>query len=180
MRQPREWASLVPLVKSIIGSTHADVKVGVGLNFAALDAVETHSVYASSAVASNTGSGQRGLYNVTQLPFSSKIPPIDGQGVKELLTETVDFLGISAYAPYSGESFALNEFENSAFNVGDSLRVYAKGLELASFVRSDRLELHYGEFGIGGSQDGNMKVSIAHCAGHWYNQMRLPTQSHAA
>jgi hypothetical protein len=150
MRYTSAWASLVPAIKSTIGLKLADVKVGVGLNFNALDAVEKHEAGAVSGglFGALIGSGSRGGLRVP-------IPPIDATGVRDLLSNTVDFVGISAYAPYSGAGFPAREFENSAFNVGDALRSLAAGLDLASLAASGRLELHYSEFGIGGGTNGN-------------------------
>jgi hypothetical protein len=121
------------------------VQVGIGLNFNALEAVE----------GSSQGSflGFFGGSRASRYP----VPAIDGPGVYQLLTNQIDFLGISAYAPYTGPGMGLNEFENSAFNVADSLRIHA-GVDLLSLLRSGRLELHYSEFGIGGGSEGNSAV----------------------
>lgn len=40
-----------------------------------------------------------------------------GAGVKDLLENRISFIGISAYAPFTGPGFALNELENAAFMI---------------------------------------------------------------
>jgi len=153
MRFTSAWASLIPTIKSTIGSTHADVKVGVGLNFNALDAVETQT-------SANTGSG------VLDMLFGSgarapryPVPSIDASGVYDLLSNEVDFLGVSAYAPYSGTGFSTNEFQNAAFNVGTMLANLAAGVNLAGLANAGKIELHYSEFGIGCGVNGNAQVA---------------------
>jgi hypothetical protein len=59
----------------------------------------------------------------------------------------------------SGPLFSLSEFENSAFNVGDSLKTLGNGVCLSCLVNAGKLELHYSEFGVGGGQEGNGNVS---------------------
>jgi hypothetical protein len=66
---------------------------------------------------------------------------------------------LSSLLHHSGASFGLNEFENSAFNVGDSLKQLGNGVCLSCLVNAGKLELHYSEFGIGGGHEGNVQVS---------------------
>lgn len=150
MRYTSQWATMVSAIKNIIGTKNADVKVGIGLNFNALDATETHPP-AGTLFPFLLGSGQR----ASRYP----VPGIDGGAVRDLITNKIDFVGISAYAPYSGPGFGLSEFENSAFNVGDALRTFGGGVDLASLAKSGKIELHYSEFGIGGGKNGNAEVS---------------------
>lgn len=164
MRYTSQWATMVPAIKSIIGGKHADVKVGIGLNFNALDATETHPPQGSGLVGFLLGSGQR----AARYP----VPGIDGGAVRDLITNKIDFVGISAYAPYSGPGFGINEFENSAFNVGDSLKSFGGGVNLAGLANSGKIELHYSEFGIGGGQNGNAAVSF-HAATGWCSVTQL-------
>lgn len=51
------------------------------------------------------------------------VPQIDEEGLRRLFTQQLDFLGISAYAPYNiaGRDLALREFENSAFMLCDEM-----------------------------------------------------------
>ena len=114
MRYTSQWATMVPAIKNIIGNKHADVKVGIGLNFNALGDTETHPPQGSGLIGFLVGSGQR----ASRYP----VPAIDGGAVNDLLSNKIDFVGISAYAPYSGPGFSINEFENSAFNVGEALK----------------------------------------------------------
>lgn len=147
MRYTSDWMTLVPLVKNTIGSNLADVKVGADLNFNALDAVEG---------ATTTGaSGFLGaLLGGSATAANPNAPAIQAANVNSLLSEKLDFLGISAYSPYSGAGFSTSEFQNAAFNVGDALSTLANGVSLANLARSGKLELHYSEFGIGGGVDG--------------------------
>jgi hypothetical protein len=128
----------------------ADVMVGIGLNFNALDQTE-YSVAPNQGLGWIFGSGAR----APRYP----VPTIDGAALNNLVSNEIDFIGISAYAPYSGPGMSLNEFENSAFNVGDSLKTLGNGIDLAALVNSGKLELHYSEFGIGGGNEGNAAVS---------------------
>jgi hypothetical protein len=155
MRYTSQWATMVNAIKSIIGTKNADVKVGIGLNFNALDATETHPP-AGTLFPFLLGSGQR----ASRYP----VPGIDGGAVRDLISNKIDFVGISAYAPYSGPGFSLSEFENSAFNVGDALKQFGGGVNLAGLANSGKIELHYSEFGIGGGKNGNAEVSRAAAA----------------
>lgn len=151
MRFTSDWASLIPTVKSIIGITYADVKVGVGLNFNALDAVE--------GVTPNPTTGFLGAIFGGGSTTAVNTPAIQSANVNDLLSNRIDFVGVSAYSPYSGAGFSLNEFQNAAFNVGDALASLANGVSLVSLVQSGKLELHYSEFGIGGGVNGNPQIS---------------------
>jgi hypothetical protein len=154
MRYTGQWSSLVPAIKSIIGNKYADVKVGIGLNFNALGDTETHPPQNTGLMGFFLGSGQR----APRYP----VPGIDGSGVNDLISHKIDFVGISAYAPFNGADFGLSEFENSAFNVADSLRGLAN-VNLAGLVNSGKVELHYSEFGVGGGQNGNAQVGSCGC-----------------
>jgi hypothetical protein len=46
------------------------------------------------------------------------VPPIDGPGIKSLIEQKLDFVGVSAYAPLSGPGMQRKEFENAAFMLG--------------------------------------------------------------
>lgn len=174
MRFPSDWTGLVPVVKSIVGSALADVKVGVGLNFNALDAVESQPLEGAAA---STGSQLEagmgsfwGLFGRTPstpaVRYPSSVPAINPASVKDLLANKADFLGISAYYPYSGTDFATAEFVASAQQVATDLATLAGGLNLAALAGSGKLELHYSEFGIGcGVNDKNeVAPSATACA----------------
>jgi hypothetical protein len=170
MRYTRQWAQLVPIIRNIISDQHADVKVGIGLNFNNVDATETRSALASDADGYFVGSGQRAAAPAPaadgqQAPLakgSATAPKIDSTGVKQLLQQVIDFVGVSVYAPITGPDFRLNELENSAFVCGDNLRYFADGVRLADLVRAGKLELHYSEFGLGGGSPGNQRVCTAY------------------
>lgn len=104
MRYTDAWATLVPVVKDTIGSSYADVKVGAGLNFNALDAVEGATNSASTGLFGALLGGVTGQTNPSA-------PPIQAANVNNLLSNGLDFLGISAYAPYTGANFGITEFQ---------------------------------------------------------------------
>eukprot|EP00878_Enallax_costatus_P016588 GHUV01017406.1.p1 GENE.GHUV01017406.1~~GHUV01017406.1.p1 ORF type:complete len:494 (+),score=70.49 GHUV01017406.1:303-1784(+) len=153
MRYTAEWQALIPGLRSTIGSKHADVKIGIGLNFNALDAVEGGTPPPNGGLIGWLVGSRRASQN--------PIPSIDAAAVNKLVSQDIDFIGISAYAPYTGPGMQLNEFENSAFNVGESLRLLANGVNIASLINSGKLELHYSEFGIGGGDENNARVGLA-------------------
>lgn len=153
MRYTSDWASLIPVVRDTIGSGYADVKVGAGLNFNALDAVE--------GATTSTAGGFFGSLLGGAATSNPNAPAIQAANVNNLLSSQLDFLGISAYSPYSGANFGTSEFQNAAFNVGDALASLANGLNLPSLARSGKLELHYSEFGIGGGVDGKTQFAAS-------------------
>ncbi|KAF6266415.1 hypothetical protein COO60DRAFT_1474808 [Scenedesmus sp. NREL 46B-D3] len=136
MRYTRDWVSTIPDLRALIGTTLADVKFGVGLNFNALDQTEY-------SVAPNQGLGWFGSRaSAARYP----VPSIDGDALNDLVTKEVDFIGISAYAPYSGPGI---------------LRTLGNGIDLAALINSGKLELHYSEFGIGGGNEGNAAPAVS-------------------
>lgn len=147
MRYTSDWMSTIPSLRAIMGSDLADIKFGIGLNFNALDQTEY-------SVAPNTGFGW--MFGAQR--SDRYAPSIDAAAIYNMVTNTIDFIGISAYAPYTGPGMGLNEFENSAFNVGESLRSLG-GVDLTALINSGKVELHYSEFGIGGGNEGNAQVS---------------------
>jgi hypothetical protein len=151
MRYTSDWASLIPVVRDTIGSNYADVKVGAGLNFNALDAVEGSTA--------STGAGFLGALLGGAATSNPNAPAIQAANVNNLLSNQLDFLGISAYSPYSGANFGTSEFQNAAFNVGDALASLANGLNLADLAKSGKL--HYSEFGIGGGVDGKNQFAAS-------------------
>lgn len=153
MRYTSDWSTLVPVIRQTIGSGYADVKVGAGLNFNALDAVE--------GTTSSAGTGILGALLGGSTTSNPNAPAIQAANVNALLSNQLDFLGISAYSPYSGANFGTTEFQNSAFNVGDALATLANGLNLANLAKSGKLELHYSEFGIGGGVDGKNQFAAS-------------------
>lgn len=42
-------------------------------------------------------------------------PPVDGEGLRQLIAGKLDFIGVSAYAPLAGAGFPTKELENAAF-----------------------------------------------------------------
>jgi hypothetical protein len=170
MRFASDWAALFPVVKSIIGNSLADIKVGVGLNFNALDAVESQPLEgstASSTAGSQLEAGMGSFWSAFGLStpsapavcYPSSVPAINPASVRDLLANKADFLGISAYYPYSGADFVPAEFEASARQVATDLSRLAGGLDLASLAGSGKLELHYSEFGIGCGVDGKNQIA---------------------
>jgi hypothetical protein len=71
--------------------------------------------------------------------------------LRRLFNEQLDFLGISAYAPYNlrNSGVALSEFENSAFILSNEM-LDSYGIDIKEMANSGKLELQYSEFGIGG------------------------------
>jgi len=53
-------------------------------------------------------------------PRISNVPPIDRSGIKALIEQKLDFVGVSAYAPINGPGFKPKELENAAFMLGVS------------------------------------------------------------
>ena len=133
---------LVPTVKDIIGDGVADVKVGAGLSYNPLDAVE-------GAVTSAAGLFTSFIGGITGMADSS-VPDIQVINIKELLSDKLDFLGLSAFAPLSGANFATSEFMNSATQMAAALSKLVPGLDLAQLLGTGKLELHYSEWGLGG------------------------------
>lgn len=124
MRYAPAWSKLIPGLRDrIVGNNAAavDVKMGVGLNFNRLD--DTTSVekqFGSSRL--SWLAWQVGA----EAPAGTRegVPEIDTPALRTLLTQQLDFLGISAYAPFnlgSGGSMSLSEFENSAFILCDEM-----------------------------------------------------------
>lgn len=156
MRYTSDWATLIPLIKDTVDSNLADVKVGVGLNFNALDAVEC-----ANQATTSTGFFGALLGAATSTCTNAAAPNIQAAAVKDLLSNKLEFLGISAYSPYSGANFAISEFQNAAFNVADALSSLANGLSLSGLINSGKLELHYSEFGIGGGVNGLAQIAAS-------------------
>jgi hypothetical protein len=142
LRFTNDWMDLVPTVKDIIGSDVADVKVGAGLSYNPLDAVE-------GAVTSAAGLFTSFIGDITGMADSS-VPDIQIFNIKELLSDKLDFLGLSAFAPFSGANFATSEFMNSATQMATALSKLVPGLDLTQLLKTGKLELHYSEWGLGG------------------------------
>lgn len=168
MRYASEWARLVPgLRQRIKGSVAADsvqVKMGIGLNFNRLD--DTTSVqkqWGSSRM--SWLAWQVGLETPGGTQEGGAAPPIDTEGLGRLFGEELQFVAISAYAPYNlaGNSLSVNEFENSAFIFCTEM-LDSYGIDVKGLARSGQLEFHFSEFGIGGGKNyaGNqVRVSDA-------------------
>jgi hypothetical protein len=142
LRFTNDWMDLVPTVKDIIGDDVADVKVGAGLGYNAIDAVEGTVTSAAGLFTSFIG-------GITGMADSS-VPDIQVINIKELLSDKLDFLGLSAFAPFSGAKFATSEFMNSATQMATALSKLVPGLDLAQLFGTGKLELHYSEWGLGG------------------------------
>jgi hypothetical protein len=156
MRFTSDWASLVPIIRTTIGTTRVDVKVGAGLNFNALDAVEC-------AEGTSSSSGSSGIFGFLfggTTSCNPNAPAIQAANIRDLFANQLDFLGISAYSPYTSASFALSEFNDAALDVAGHLSNLA-GLNLQSLATSGKLELHYGEFGLGGGYNNLKQVSAS-------------------
>jgi hypothetical protein len=154
MRYTSDWAQLIPLVKDTVGMDLADVKVGAGLNFNALEAVEGTATTLGSAFYDALLSG------IIKAPTSASAPDIQVDMLKVLLMEKLDFLGISAYSSLSGADFGVNEFQNAATSVTQALASIT-GVGIGSLVKSGKLELVYSQFGIGGGQNWMAKMAEA-------------------
>jgi hypothetical protein len=115
MRYTSDWAQLIPMVKHTIGTNFAEVKVGAGLNFNALEAVEGTAANLGSAFLDALLSG------IIKAPASAIAPAIQVEMLKVLLVEKLDFLVVSAYSPFSGVDFSINEFQNAATSVTQAL-----------------------------------------------------------
>lgn len=117
IRYPRDWAALTSALKSRIGPL-ADVRMGIGLNFNRLDDTSsTGQTYTSSRA-----SWLLWLLGATDgLGGGGGAPAIDAEGVRSLLG-AIDFLGVSAYAPFTGPGFRSSELENAAFMLGVGFR----------------------------------------------------------
>jgi hypothetical protein len=165
MRYPTSWSNLYSFVKNIIGTDLADVKVGVGLNFNALDAVESQPLV--DAPTTQTEAGRGSFWNLfgpqepatPAVKYPANVPEIIAANVRDLLSAKLDFLGISAYFPYSSANLDLSEFEASAGQVAKDLSTLAGGMNLATLATTGKLELHYSEFGIGCGVDGKNELS---------------------
>lgn len=86
MRYAGQWVALVPMLRDRISSVHADVKVGIGLNFNRLD--DTTSV-------AKTYSSSRASWLMWQLgvePTQADTPPVDAADLRKLLAEQLDFV----------------------------------------------------------------------------------------
>eukprot|EP00775_Hariotina_reticulata_P013864 gene13864-13986_t len=156
MRYASQWNSVVDQMRATFATgTPADIKLGIGLNFNRLD--DTTSV-------SKTYQSSRLSWLTWQLGLEGSddqgVPPVDVAGLKQLLRQQLDFVGISAYAPYTGPGMALKEFENAAFMFADEMRG-TYGIDILQLIKSGKLELQYSEFGLGagGSYGGNQMAS---------------------
>ncbi|WIA33971.1 hypothetical protein OEZ86_007066 [Tetradesmus obliquus] len=143
MRFAGQWAGIIPRLRDRVGNAHADIKMGVGLNFNRLD--DTSSV--TKTYDSSRLSWLAWMMGVER--GAADAPPIDANALRSLLSQQLDFVGISAYAPYTGSGMALSEFENAAFMFGNEMRD-SYGINVLGLVSSGKLELQYSEFGLGG------------------------------
>lgn len=117
-------------------------QMGVGINWNRLDDVSS-----TSQTFDNSNSLSWLLWLAGADRFTGgggDAPAIDAEGVRHLFT-SLDFLGVSAYAPYSGAGMPMDELGNAAFTFADSIKSF--GVDLASLISSG-LELHYAEVGV--------------------------------
>jgi hypothetical protein len=154
MRYASDYEGLIPLIKDTIGSDWADVMVGAGLNYNALDAVEGPAMTLGSSFLDGIMAG------IIKPPTNSSAPAIQVDVLKRLLTDKLDFLGISAKSPFSGAGFSTNEFFSSATSVSQALASLV-GLDLPDLVNTGQLELIYTSFGIGGGEDWMSALSTS-------------------
>jgi hypothetical protein len=155
MRFTSDWVQLIPLIKDTVGMGVADVKVGAGFNFNALEAVEGTATTLGSAFLDALLSG-----NIKAPTTNASSPAIQVDMLKVLLMEKLDFLGVSAYSPFSGIEFGVSEFQNAATSVTQALASIV-GVDIGSLVKSGKLELIYSQFGIGGGQYWMAQVAEA-------------------
>jgi hypothetical protein len=154
MRYTSDWVQLIPLVKDTVGMDLADVKVEAGLNFNALEAVEGTATTLGSAFLDALLSG------IISAPTNAGAPVIQVDMLKVLLMEKLDFLGVSAYSPFSGVDFGVAEFQLEAKTVTQALAGIV-GVDIGGLVKSGELELIYSQFGIGGGQNWMAKMDEA-------------------
>jgi hypothetical protein len=86
MRFASQWGALMPRLRDRVGTTQADVKLGVGLNFNRLD--DTTSV--SKTYGSSRMSWLAWLVGVEG--GSGDAPPIDANALRTLLSQQLDFV----------------------------------------------------------------------------------------
>jgi hypothetical protein len=154
MRYTSDWSQLIPLVKDTIGTNFADVKVGAGLNYNALEAVEGTATTLGSAFLDALLSG------AIRAPTNASAPVIQVNVLKVLLTEKLDFLGVSAYSPFSGTDFGINEFQNAATSITQALASIV-GIDIGNLVKAGKLDLIYSRFGIGGGENWMAQLAEA-------------------
>ena len=144
MRFSREWGSMTEELRARVGGGLglADVKIGVGLNFNRLDD--------TTSISKTYGSSRMSwlMWSIDAEGEAGNAPEIDAVSLRQLFNQQLDFVGISAYAPFSGPGLSLNEFENSAFTFGEAMAEY--GIDLKGLINAGKLDLQYSEFGIGG------------------------------
>ena len=81
---------------------------------------------------------------------SSDAPAFDSASVVDLLS-SLDYIGISAYAPLE-LNFDRNSLQNSAFNFVQEMS-RAVNTDMDALIRRHGIALHYVEFGVGGGED---------------------------
>jgi hypothetical protein len=86
MRYASQWGGLIPRLRDRVGNAHADVKMGVGLNFNRLD--DTSSV--SKTYGSSRLSWLAWLVGVEG--GAADAPPIDANPLRALLSQQLDFV----------------------------------------------------------------------------------------
>jgi hypothetical protein len=87
MRFAAQWGGVIPRLRDRVGSTHADVKMGVGLNFNRLD--DTTSV--SQTYGSSRLSWLAWLTGI-EGPGAGDAPPIDANALRALISQQLDFV----------------------------------------------------------------------------------------
>jgi hypothetical protein len=87
MRFAAQWGTLIPRLRDRVGNMHADIKMGVGLNFNRLD--DTTSV--SQTYGSSRLSWLAWLTGV-EGPGSANAPPIDANALRALISQQLDFV----------------------------------------------------------------------------------------
>jgi hypothetical protein len=87
MRFAAQWGNLIPRLRDRVGNAHADIKMGVGLNFNRLD--DTTSV--SQTYGSSRLSWLAWLTGV-QGPGAADAHPIDANALRSLISQQLDFV----------------------------------------------------------------------------------------
>lgn len=130
MRYPNEYIQIINRIRNELRQGkegHRDtsrIKVGISLNWNKLDEVNWPK-------------------------NGARVPGLDQNAVYNLFSSS-DFVGISAYSPFSA-SFGTDQLEVSVWQFESSLK--AINPALVSFIRPNSgKELHYSEFGLGGGR----------------------------
>eukprot|EP00798_Chlamydomonas_sp_ICE-L_P013213 gene13213-19048_t len=149
-------AASVPLVQAADrGGRGPKVNIGLTFNFVYVDGNQAVGISSGFLNVLRT----RIMAPFIGLRRSYTAPPFDRNKVIDLLS-SVEFIGISAYAPLPVD-FTTNQLQNSAFQFYQGFQDV--GINLEYIMQQKGIELHYVEYGLGGgtSQNGDGVVRSA-------------------